>query len=153
MKSHVGCQNNADHQLPHGNVGESRGPVPSQNLREGSAMEGFEHRAVIVQLRQRCVELDKKDVVDARMTNVVSHRRDYQGESMKGREKLRNRSPDDLWWIVRFWERRNYPDRDQEDEGRLDDVASVSEVVVYYKRVIDSLASKKERQYLCWRGR
>ena len=64
-------------------------------------MEGLKHGLVVVKLSKGCVELHEEHVVDARVPNIMTNRRDQQGQTFKRTEKLRNRR-----FIVRMWWRR-----------------------------------------------
>lgn len=88
MKLHISGQYRADHQLPHVGALESRWPVSPENLGVCGAVEGFQNRAIVVELRERSVEGDEEGIVDSRMPNIMSNGCDQEGKSLKGSNQL-----------------------------------------------------------------
>lgn len=58
VNTHISSQDRADEQLPELRFFESSRPITTQYLREGSAVEGFQDRIIIVELRQGRVEFN-----------------------------------------------------------------------------------------------
>ena len=84
VQAHVRREDGVDEEFPHVDRLKGGGPVSAQELREGGAMEGFEHGPIVVELRQGRLEVDQKGIVDARVADVVADGGDEERESLKG---------------------------------------------------------------------
>ena len=79
MNTHIRREDGSNEQLAQVFFPKGRRPVTPEDLRKGGAVEGFQDRTVIIQLGERRVQFDQKDIVDARVSDIVSNGRDQEG--------------------------------------------------------------------------
>jgi len=90
VQTHVRGEDGADHEVAHLGVAKGGGPVTSEDLRVGGAVERFENGSVVVQLGEWRIQRNQEAVIDPRVADIVANGSDEEGQSLKRADELRH---------------------------------------------------------------